>query len=260
MRPQATISVIIDIPGALEAGVLENNIYLVDNMKSYGSTGEGTNQLITAVPGSYWVDGSQASLVVINWMAMGIGSLPVTLPRNFYVRRSLELQESEILDAIENFSTTAEFNNNVITQIHTRLKMLGTTAHLTEQEDGSVRSTLKPLNVFGEAFTEGDDESTLYYPAPEITDIKGEAVDKKVIFPAQYGCPVPIKNGWYWCATVDTNQTGIYEYDMSLLLYRKNGPVWEPVRMAYKARIHVTREPMCNGFTGAGEGFLPIYG
>lgn len=116
------------------------------------------------------------------------------------------------------------------------------------------------LNVYGNAYKNGDDESSISLLPPEISNITGEAIEKKVLYTAQYGTPLSEKDGWYWSATVDTNITGIYSYTMYITLYKKESDnTWTPVVMTHTAQIRVTNEPQINGFTNAGIGYLPIY-
>ena len=42
MSQELTIIVLVDVQAALDANTLEGNIYLIDNLKDEGSTGEGT--------------------------------------------------------------------------------------------------------------------------------------------------------------------------------------------------------------------------
>lgn len=94
--------------------------------------------------------------------------------------------------------------------------------------------------------------------SPYLFDITGEAVDKGIIFPAQYGTPVPVHGGWYWSASADTSRPGVYRYVMHLELYRRNGGKTETMRLAHEAAVMITNAPQRNGFTGAGLGFLPV--
>jgi hypothetical protein len=88
-----------------------------------------------------------------------------------------------------------------------------------------------------------------------ITNISGEAVEKGIIFPAQYGSPSNSSEGLYWSATVDTNKPGTYTYRLDLLLSMEDKGTKS---FTHKGRIKVTNEPKRNGFTHAGTGVLPI--
>jgi len=93
---------------------------------------------------------------------------------------------------------------------------------------------------------------------PYLADITGEAVDAGVIFPAQYGTPVPVHGGWYWSASVSTYRPGVYRYVLHIELYRRNGEKLETTGMTHEAAVRIANAPQRNGFTGAGVGFLPV--
>jgi hypothetical protein len=119
----------------------------------------------------------------------------------------------------------------------------------------------KILCLTGEIVTDPSG-NTHSYPAPVITDIYGQAVDEKVIYPAQYGSPDLVTDGWYWSATVDSSRPGTYTYSMRIRLHqlvRRGGEMlWEPLNMTCRSKLQVITEPKFNGFTGAGLGPLPI--
>ena len=98
--------------------------------------------------------------------------------------------------------------------------------------------------------------------APILTDISGEAVDKKIFFPAEYESPDLASDGWYWSASVNTANPGTYAYTMHFLIYRPyivaGECVWKPLYMTHQSRINITSGPKRNGFTDQGVGFLPI--
>ncbi len=97
---------------------------------------------------------------------------------------------------------------------------------------------------------------------PIITDITGEAVDKNIIYPAAYGSPDMITDGWYWAASVDTSRPGIYSYTMDIQLFKlellDGDYTWVPVTMQIDAYLKISNDPKINGFTHAGMGMLPI--
>lgn len=95
-------------------------------------------------------------------------------------------------------------------------------------------------------------------PYPYLADINGEAVDEGVIFPAQYGTPVPVHGGWYWSASVSTYRPGSYSYVMHLELYRQKDGKQETLRLEHRASIRIANDLQRNGFTGAGLGILPV--
>lgn len=59
---QLAIVVTVDQQGALASGQLAGNIYLIDNNKHAGSTGEGTEDLVTHIEGSQ----------IMNWLVLGL--------------------------------------------------------------------------------------------------------------------------------------------------------------------------------------------
>jgi len=95
-------------------------------------------------------------------------------------------------------------------------------------------------------------------PYPYIADITGEAVDSGVMFPAQYGTPVPVHGGWYWSASVSTYRPGVYRYVLHIELYRNDGNGLKVLEMTHEAAVRIVNAPQRNGFTGAGVGFLPV--
>lgn len=257
MGQQITVIVMVDVQAALNAGKLDGNIYLIDNLRTDGSEGVGTGELITAVHGSYWSNGSQATEVIINWLTSAIGSLPPTLPRNFHVQRTKSIN-ADLLHSIRSAFTNSDAEAGGPPVQDLVNKVTGTT--FIEDTSGKIRRFgTKPLTVTGDYFEQHeDDPSSLSYLAPSITNITGEAVDQGIIFPCQQGTPVYIKDGWYWCAAANTSEEGIYSYTMHINLYKLVNNVYEPVKMTYDAKIKVSTGPQRNGFTNAGIGFIPL--
>ena len=62
MINQNAIIVLIDVEAALKAKSLHGNSFLIDNYRIKGSTGQGTEQLCTAVIGSQ----------IFNWIISGL--------------------------------------------------------------------------------------------------------------------------------------------------------------------------------------------
>jgi hypothetical protein len=222
MSQQFAIAMMIDIGAALRANTLEGSIYLFDNMKSQGSQGQGTGDLVTAINGTYWFDGSQANEQVLNWMVLGLDASLTKLPGT---KQSDKTRASAPQRLAAGTKPLAGTRNAVA---------------------GKAEETIRDAGYF----------------APIITDITGEAVDKKVIYLAQYGSPDPDTDGWYWSGSVDTTRPGMYSYTMHFILHKpylsggKNA--WEPVSMTHNARIRIANGPKINGFTKKGMGFLPI--
>lgn len=255
MNQELTIIVLVDVPNALKENKLEGNIYLIDNLRTDGSKGVGTPHLTSAVNGSYWIDGSQAYDVIINWLTTGLGSLPPTLPRGYYKQRAEEIKEN-LLQKLK--APKLEASANSLSLQQTAQKLASTVA--IRDDKGNTRDLdIKPLTVTGHLYEPNqDDPSSLSYLMPIITDIKGQAVELGVLFPCQLGTPVYINNGWYWCATADSSKIGVYTYTMHITMHKLVNGVYEPVTMTYDAKINVTTKPQVNGFTKGGMGFLPL--
>lgn len=258
MAQQLAIIVLVDVGRALQNGTLTDNVYLIDNMKPYGSQGEGTGDLVTAVNGTFWSDGSQGTEQVLNWLPYSIGSTSPALPRGYHSARSRH-SDREALAALAGLGADSDAApsgaelQRVRALAGTRPKHRAPAHHLSEH---------KVLDVTGKVLAPGADISGYSYPAPEITDITGDAVDQKIIYPAQYGSPDMVSDGWYWSATVDTSRPGTYAYTMHIRLHRlavQNGePEWEQVDLSCDSSLVVTTVPKRNAFTGAGLGFLPL--
>ncbi|WP_067467969.1 hypothetical protein [Actinomadura macra] len=259
MAQQQAIIVLVDIANALRERTLRGNVYLFDNMLFLGSTGEGTEDLVTAIPGSYWSDGSQGTEQVLNWLPSSLGSIPPTVPRGYHTDRSQAIDRQ----ALEDLTVLAGQGGPASTETAAGLEAIrnriGTQARRARGERAQVGGKL--LDVTGHAITSAD-AAAVNHPVPIITDITGEAVDEKIMYPAQYGSPDMVSDGWYWSATVDTARPGTYAYTMHVQLHElvnRNGEqVWEPVDFTCDSAIRVTTEPKYNAFTGAGLGALPI--
>lgn len=260
MAQQLALIVLVDVDNALKSETLTGNIYLFDNMRPYGSQNEGTGDLVTAVPGAYWRDFSQASEQVLNWLSYALGSIPPTVPRNY---QSIRAQQTDraALAALSEIAAGAPAAGG--TSGAAALKQIGRRlgARVRTAEHSRALSGQKVLDVTGAVVTDHS-ENRYSYPAPIITDIYGEAVDEKIIYPAQYGSPDLKTDGWYWSATVDTSRPGTYTYTMAIQLHdlvqRDGRWIWEPVSMTYDSRLRITTDPMRNGFTHAGTGYLPM--
>lgn len=265
MSQQLAIIVVIDVAAAVAERTLRGNTFLFDNMKLEGSEGEGTGDLVTAIDGTHWSDGSQADEQVLNWVPYSLGSIPPTVPRNFHVDRARSL-EREALDELVDLAGRADTSEEELRTELTRLRSkLGTRVRVKATSRSSTLATgEKLMDVTGALVVkEGDEDATgINNRAPIITDVSGEAVDKNVIYPALYGSPDMISDGWYWSASIDTTRPGTYGYTMHVQLYefiyRAGTWVWQPVHMAVDSKIRITNRPKRNGFTRSGLGFLPI--
>jgi len=264
MSQQLAIIVLVDVVAALKARSLKDHTYLFDNMKHHGSEGEGTPDLVTAVNGAHWADGSQADEQVLNWLPYSMGAVPPTVPRTFQTDRT-RASDQEALDALAELRALARTPGadlgGALVGVERRL---GTRTRVkSHTRGGAIPAAHKLIDMRGEVvYTDSHDGvPALNNPTPLITDITGEAVDKKIIYPAQYGSPDMVTDGWYWSASVDTSRPGTYRYKMEIHLREliwRNGWVWEPVRMTFESRLRVTSGRKRNAFTGAGAGLLPI--
>jgi hypothetical protein len=253
MSQQLGILLMIDTAAAVEAGSLDGNIYLIDNGKWAGSTGEGTGHLVTAVDGT-WIFG-QADAQVLNWLPLGIESPPPTLPQTFFLREA----------APENLSQRPR-----PAEEHALAEgpvAPAAAAPLVKPAPPPLRSPRKILDILGrevspkahprpfraQAGAPAKAAATrIYYPNPVITNIAGEAVDLRVIYPAQYGSPDLFTDGLYWSATVDTNKVGHFAYTLYITLFYseeiddKRTECY--VTLPYVAYINVTNKVTTNGF------------
>ncbi|WP_405579622.1 hypothetical protein [Streptomyces sp. NBC_01190] len=259
MGQQLAIIVLVDTGNALESRTLEGNTYLFDNMKLQGSEGEGTGDLVTAVNSSTWSDGSQASEAVLNWLPYSLGSIPPTVPRSYQADRARQ-SDQQALDAL---STLADRPATSTAETASELSRIQRTAGTRVRSTARSRnpSGHKLLDVTGNIVTD-QGAGAHSYPPPVITDITGEAVDLKIIYPAEYGSPDLVTDGWYWSATVDTSRPGTYAYTMHIqlheLVHRAEDWLWEPVTLQVDSNLKITSEPKRNAFTKAGLGLLPL--
>lgn len=249
MAQQLAIIVLVDIASALQARSLDGNVHLFDNMRFQGSEGEGTGDLVTAVRGSYWSDGSQGTEQVLNWLPAALGAIPPTVPRSYQADRARRSDQRAL-------SELREAGAGDLDRIR---RQVGTKAAAPRR--GRALAEHKILDVTGQVAAAGD-TGAHNHPTPVITGIVGEAVEEKIIYPAEYGSPDMVSDGWYWSATVDTSRPGTYAYTMNIQLHElveRNGePAWEPVDLSCESRLKVTTDPKRNAFTKAGLGLLPI--
>ena len=300
MSQQLGIVMVIDSMAALEEGTLENNIYMFDNMGAL-STGQGTDRLVQYVDGAYYRDGSQAGDYVYNWAAVGLSSLPESLPRSFKFGQVASAKEEKLQDLkskVSEIEEAAEITKNELEKVSTGLiDLIGLSAVLTEDEsEGGIEKVqinagplphpgeVEAQQVFyshdGEVIPHSQrqtalEEGMISQPIPMITNISGEAVDKGIIYPAQYGSPDYIYDGWYWSATVATHLPGTWSYILHITIYemsfqstgkydsrgqKEKSPriIWTPHEFRLEAKLVVKQQPVTNGFTGAGDGWLPV--
>ena len=253
---QNSIIIMIDVEAALAERTLEGNTYFVDNTRGLGSLHEGTPDLISRIVGVSNPDGSQAAEATMNWLCLGVANLPPTLPRTFYQRD--DGQELAKLRSRLRKANNARGVAEVLRELPPEEPVSA-----VRLKDGRVQTLdIEPRNIFGHAVTAEGAASSAYI-SPSVAAIRGEAVNKSVIYPAQYGSPDFIGGGWYWSATVDTSKVGKYSYKIDVLLYRpesENGAIlWTPETYSIRSHLCVTQDVLANGFTGLPcPPFLPL--
>lgn len=235
MDKHITIAAIIDARAALQQGKLKDNIYLIDSESHAGSCGEGSGNLITHIENGFLIDGSQTEAVVINWCIAGMENMTSFLPRyyaDYYKRKLRRRALRNVLECGNVDKATPEFQ-------------------LLSEERAN---RYAPASLLG--FITGGEENDCLIP--NLVNITGEAVDRGILYPARYGTPVPVDEGWYWSASVNTYTPGTYGYTMHIDFYKSGGKERVPVRMEHEAFINISNAPQQNGFTSAGLGLLPI--
>ncbi|NRQ15290.1 hypothetical protein [Ensifer sesbaniae] len=228
---QISIVTVIDIVTALKEGTLDGNAYVIDNTGPFDSP---AGPRVTNVPGVYNADGSQAAEAVLNWIPVGVGGLPTTLPRSYrqlFISKPWNDRKGDL-----------------------RLRV---------RQHNKVRSYAAPLLSAAGEVLKSDNVAAAASVSPVVTRICGPAVEQGVLYPAQYGSPDLLTDGWYWSATVDTAKVGCHDYAMEVALYRpvqENGDtVWEPQFFTLKCGLQITSAPGVNGFTGSfAPGLLPV--
>ncbi|MEU0247361.1 hypothetical protein ABZ192_24170 [Streptomyces sp. NPDC006235] len=254
MPQQLGIIVLVDTTNALAERTLSGNTYWFDNAKLYGSENQGTENLVTAIHGSYWQDGSQATEQVLNWLPYSLGSIPPSVPRGYAADRS-QRSDEEALANLQSFANGPGAPD--VAELEHIRKALGMRANT----HGLGSRGQKVLDVTGNIVTEGSSQAHSY-PPPIITDVFGQAVEEKIMYPAEYGSPDLVTDGWYWAASVDTSRPGTYTYEMRIQLHdlvqRGREVIWEPVNFTCRSSLKITSEPKRNAFTKAGMGYLPI--
>ncbi len=276
MSQQLGIIIMVDVEAATNADTLKGNTYMFDNMKMQGSEGQGTDALISAINGSHWFDGSQANEQVLNWLPYGVGSLPPTIPKSFLTDKAKNSDLKALADIDELVSRiegddSYQFNNvnDVLAElkkisgekgIKTNVKSKRTKKRRKSSQHSAEQ---KIMDVTGSLVTAEEGKiPEINSLNPIITDITGEAVDKNIIYPAAYGSPDMVTDGWYWAASVDTSRPGIYSYTMDIQLFElkreERNWTWVPVTMQIDAYLKISSDPKINGFTHAGMGMLPI--
>ena len=203
--------------------------------------------------GIHYSDGSMADDVTLNWIVTGINTIAQAR------RHPIPLTDEQVAFAAEVYQLTRG-----ITDVDAVVKALdeGRTA------DGTPYAEVRlpdlpgvPRDIFGRPVT-AIQALTGAFISPALADVTGPAVDDGVIFPAQYGSPDVLTEGWYWSATVDTRRTGVHRIDLHLDIFRPavRDRVLDfvPERYVLPTWLDVRAVPAVNGFTGGPLGFLPL--
>jgi len=264
MSQEISILLLVDIDAAIDDNSLESNVYMIDNLRTEGSINECSGNLVTAVNGTHWQDGTQAGEIIINWLISTISCLPPALPRNYHSHRS-KMIENNALHNIHHLHSKQDIETveDIKSRYQSIMEEKGHSAHVIDARGEATNTGLVVMDVYGDPYHPGESkQSDLSHQQPVITNITGEAVELGVIFPVQLGTPVVLKDGWYWCATADSGKTGTYKYTIHITLFKlkyANGIAsWEPVKMTWDSQLKVTSEPKRNGFTKGAMSFLPF--
>jgi hypothetical protein len=271
MSQQFGIVIMVDVKAALKTMCLKDHIYLIDNMRDFGSKNEGTNALISQINATYWQNGKQAGEAVMNWLALDINDLPRTVQKTSHyknkstenlLKKFLSSKGKKVSNSTKNAATNLQEIETYLKEIENRTRRLS----VNPESDVKIKSDWPLMNTKGQLIENSEyDEAKIINLPPIVTNITGEAVDKKIIFPGQYGSPMFSSNGWYWCASINTATAGKYKYKVHVTLFehirttRDEPAYWKPVEMTFDSNILISRDAMKNGFTGAGDPYLPIY-
>jgi hypothetical protein len=255
---QNGIILLVDVDALLEERRVENNVYFLDNTKKLGSIGEGTTDLTTNIVGALNPDGSIAGEAVMNWLPYGIAAAPNPVLRVAARRDHGTARFHELLAELK---TASPANVAKIVARHEKIANQHECATF-ERKDGR-HHEIPMAFAHPSGASKGETTVSAGDLSPLISDITGPAVDNGVLYPAQYGSPDAITEGWYWSATVDTHKTGLHVYQIHLLVHRPVGKkgepvVWKPETFVVNAKINVTAGTIANGFTGYGPGVLPL--
>ena len=273
MSQEITVLAIVDTVAALAANTLEGNIYFIDNLRKSGSTGLGTSELNSMANSSHWATGQQAYEPLVNWLVFPLNGVVPTLPRD-YIRNLSKSIDDKMINNIKiihpehadlspeahgDSAKTPTLKNNV------QMPKLDFIQTKIRAASGEVRDPgMKLIDREGNfVHASQPDIDYMNHILPKITAITGEAVDKGVLFPAQYGTPLAVDNGWYFSGTVSSAVPGTYSYTLHITLYKlekhiENNYIWEPVCFTHDLKLTVVSNPMINGFTWAGLGYLPL--
>ncbi len=255
---QYSLSVVIAAGRTIVDGSAEGHVWLVyprdESAPDLERVEGGPDPALTfPCTGVHFADGSMADDVTLNWMVSSVTSIPQGRP----VPVPLTPDQAELADRIRELvssATSLQGQEDILAaSFNPQHRPLGDTR--LPDAPGTPRDIDgRPITVF-QALTGA-------YLVPILADITGPAVDDGVIYPAQYGSPDALTEGWYWSATVDTAKPGIHEVILHVDIFRpavRDGVLtFRPVRFQIPTWLDVRAVPAVNGFTGAGLGYLPL--
>jgi hypothetical protein len=253
---QNSIVIGVDVEAALDKSSLENNCYLIDNTRAIGSKHEGTTTLESEVIGVQNPDGSPADEAVLNWLGWGISALPPTLPRSHKLRGHHNIKHD--VELLKKLASSTK-HEDIVSILSDHGNEHGT---FGAQRSKMPYLPVDPRTASGE-FISPDAVEYAAHVNPEIIGVRGEAVDRSVMFPALYASPNFYSEGWYWSATIDTSKVGRHSYILDVQILRpvnEDGAVtWKPEVYSVTAYIHVSTTILSNGFNGSKQAsFLPL--
>lgn len=257
MGQQLGIVVLIDIAAAIEANTLRDHIWLVDNGGWNGSRQEGAPDLVTTLD----VTDTSAGPPVLNWLPIGIGTIPVTVPQTFFLHDSdLAALEQQPMPVAHGRRFPVRIRNILGDEVNIKRSGTGLT-RTAAPEAGMIFSGQGFLDPGAARFhrtrrsrvSEPGDQDLIHYPDPVIARVCGEAMDLGVFYPAQYRSPELFSDGLYWSASVDPSRRGVYRYTLWITLFysrrdREGRVTDHSVTLPHQAYLALSTGAMRSGF------------
>lgn len=255
---QYSLCLVVAAVRALVSGSLAGNAWLIhprDEEVDVAPHADGAPDPALTFPctGVHYADGSMADDVTLNWIVTSITAIAQSRRHPIPLDDAQLAFAGEIFRLTEGLPTLREVQH-VLGSVH---RADGTPYALARLPD--VPGV--PRDISGRPVNAAQALSGAFI-SPVLSDITGPAVDDGVVYPAQYGSPDLLTEGWYWSATVDTRQTGIHRLDLHLDIYR---PIirdrcldFVPERYVLPTWLDVRAVPAVNGFTGGPIGYLPL--
>lgn len=255
---QYSLCLVVAAVRTLVSGSLAGNAWLIhprdEEVGAAPASDDAPDPALTfPCTGVHYADGSMADDVTLNWIVTSIAAIAQSR------RHPIPLDDAQIAFAGEIFRLTENLHS-----VRDVERVLGG-VHLA---DGTPYALARlpdvpgvPRDISGRPVNAAQALAGAFI-SPVLSDITGPAVDDGVIYPAQYGSPDPLTEGWYWSATVDTRKAGIHRVDLHLDIYR---PIvrdrcldFIPERYTLPTWLDVRAVPAVNGFTGGPLGYLPL--